>query len=559
MICEICKEDFSTTRRLGGHISKIHKMTTREYYIQYISGGEIGHCKFCGKETDFIGLTHGFHQFCCVSCANKHPDRQRQIKEAMESKYGKGVVNPSQSESIKQKKKETTLKNYGVEHPLQSEQLKQKAKQTCIERWGCEYAMQNPEISGRSGASLLEKYGETSPLKIEQFREKVRETNRKKFGSDYASQNEEQKEKMRKRVKERLIDHIFSGNRLGGVCIPKFEKHEFTVCSGFKKYLWECCKCGFNFLDHLDNGNMPSCPKCNPPVYYKSKYEDELFEFLTSLNIVCDVRTKTILGNCQELDIFIPSSKLAIEFNGLYWHSEKNGKARSYHLTKTDLCSMKGIRLIHIFEDEWVQKKDVVKSIVISKLGISPKTVYARKCSIKKLTGNESFAFFEENHLQGYLSGLSFGLFDPDNELVSGIILGKSRYNKKYQYEIYRFCNRTNTNVPGSLSRLVSHFKREFHPNSIITYCDLRYGTGESYLSSGFNYLSQSPPNYFYFMNNKICRLSRLEFQKHLLKDKLKTFDPNLTEWQNMQLNGYDRIWDCGNAVYVWNDNERIL
>jgi len=120
---------------------------------------------------------------------------------------------------------------------------------------------------------------------------------------------------------------------------------------------------------------------------------------------------------------------------------------------------------------------------------------------------------------------------------------GKPRYNKNYDIEILRFCNKKDLVVVGGLSKLISKIS-----GHIISYCDRRYSDGNGYLKTGFILKSISPPNYFYMKLGG--RLSRIYFQKHKLKNILEVFDPTLTEWENMQLNGYDRIWDCGNLIF---------
>ena len=162
-------------------------------------------------------------------------------------------------------------------------------------------------------------------------------------------------------------------------------------------------------------------------------------------------------------------------------------------------------------------------------------------------------SFLFNNHLQGEINGRKYiGLF-YDKELVSLLIMGKSRFNKKYEWEILRFCNKLNTTVLGGLSKLLKYFERKYNPKSIITYVDARYGIGTGYEKCGFKSLGMSSPSYYY-IKDYIQLESRFKYQKHKLSKILKKFDPTLTEWENMQLNGYDRIWDCGNYVYEWRE-----
>ena len=262
--------------------------------------------------------------------------------------------------------------------------------------------------------------------------------------------------------------------------------------------------------------------------------------------------TKSVIPP-QELDIYIPNMKLAIEFNGLFWHSELNGKDKTYHLQKTIQCQEQGIRLIHVLEHEWANKQDIVKSRLANMFGKS-KTIYARKCSIVELDTKTKDAFMIENHIQGKCaSSYNYGLVH-ENELVSVMTFGTSRFSKRYEYELLRYANKKGTSTIGGASRLFQHFRKMILPQSVVSYSDKRWNTGELYITLGFTHSHDSAPNYFYFnLNNEMEVFSRNKFQKHKLKNLLENFDPSQTEWQNMQNHEFDRIWDCGNAVFVWN------
>ena len=163
-----------------------------------------------------------------------------------------------------------------------------------------------------------------------------------------------------------------------------------------------------------------------------------------------------------ELDIFSPKYNIAIEYDGLYWHNEKNVDM-NYHLMKTELCENKGIQLIHIFEDEWTDKQDIVKSRLKSIFGVIDNRIYARKCEIKEVSHNESKLFLEKNHIQGNVnSKYRYGLY-YNNELVSLMTFGNMRKSlgsktKNECYELLRFCNKLNTSVIGGASKLFKHF-----------------------------------------------------------------------------------------------------
>ncbi len=318
-------------------------------------------------------------------------------------------------------------------------------------------------------------------------------------------------------------------------------------------------KCGNIFrLNYISNRKNFSCPKC----FTKSNFEEEVCFFIHSLNIETINNTKPIKDFTQsgnkgnlEIDILIPSYNLGIECDGIYYHTELSGsKDRNYHLWKTEQAKEQlGIDLIHIFDSEWNNKQDIIKSIIKNKLGKTPNKIYARKCIIKEVKRKEKNDFLNNNHLQGKdNSSIRLGLY-YDNKLVSLMTFGSRRITGKTSFELIRFCNLINTNVIGSASRLFKHFLNNFWKNQeIITYADKRFSIGKLYYKLGFKYSHESLPNYWY-TKNYIELEHRANYMKHKLKNKSENFDVNLTEWENMQQNGYDRIWDCGNFIFKYN------
>jgi len=274
-----------------------------------------------------------------------------------------------------------------------------------------------------------------------------------------------------------------------------------------------------------------------------SSGECELSDWITSLGSQVIKNDKKIIAP-QELDIVILNKNLAIEYNGIYYHNSRSID-KNYHLNKTKKCEEKNIQLIHIFDSEWLNKKDIWKSIIRSKLGLIEK-IYARKCTVG--IENDVKIFCEENHLSGQCNAkVKVGL-RLNNELVSVMTFSRSRFNKNYEWEIIRLCSKLNHQIIGGASKMLKFFIETYQPKSIITYANRRYSNGNVYSKLGFTFKGNTEPNYFYCCGSKI--LSRLNFQKHKLKNQLDKYNENLTEEQNMQNNGYYRIYDCGNAVY---------
>jgi endogenous inhibitor of DNA gyrase (YacG/DUF329 family) len=294
----------------------------------------------------------------------------------------------------------------------------------------------------------------------------------------------------------------------------------------------------------------------NEPMADSSKLE--ILDYVKSL-----VGAEKVLENDREtlggleLAIYVPHKKFALEYNGLYWHSENTGgKSRNYHVTKTNLCKAFNIRCIHIFEDEWRYKKEIVKSKIkyILNETTMERALYARNCEIREITNCREF--LNTNHIQGDSpSSIKLGAFH-NNELVAVMTTGKRRLalGKKSsitgEYELLRFA--TSKRVVGIASKLLQHFIRVYNPVKITTYADQRYSVGNLYASIGFKQIHITQPNYWYFLNGTDKRHHRFNFRKNELDKKLATFDPQLTEWENMKLNGYDRIWDCGSILYEW-------
>lgn len=295
---------------------------------------------------------------------------------------------------------------------------------------------------------------------------------------------------------------------------------------------------------HLQN---KGCPKCGSTL---SKGEYELYEYILE-SIPCINRDRQILDG-KELDIVVPSRQVAIEYNGLYWHSD-NKVDRNYHINKMLDCHRIGYKLVQVFEDEWRDKKDIVKSRILNILGVSPEKIFGRKTNIREIDNKEAKSFLETNHIQGGINcKINIGLY-YNEELVSVMSFGGLRKNlgsssKEGVYEMYRFCNKLNTTVVGGASKLLKYFINEYNPKEIISYADRRWSQGELYEKLGFEKVSETVPNYFY--SKGMVRENRFNYRK----DKLVSLghDKSKTEKEIMSDLGYYRIYDCGSLKYSY-------
>ena len=461
------------------------------------------------------------------------------------------VEHPIQLDEIKEKRKKTNLERYGVEHPLQLSEYQDKQKQTNLKKYGVEHASQSDVIKLSIKTNNLKNYGVICTLHSPKIKEKTKQNNLQKYGVEFATQDQTIKHRTKHTVFLKFLHLLLNSDRLKNKVKPLFSINEYK---GTKNniYNFECCACNNTFESSLANGIIPRCFKCYPAVSGISSYEATIFLWLTSLGITSINKNNRKVIPPYELDIYLPDYNLAIEFDGIYHHSEIGGnKDKNYHLNKTKLCNEKGIQLIHIFEDEWIDKQDIIKSIIKNKLGIIDTKIFARKCIIKEISSEDSYNFLFENHLQEPIySKHNYGLYYGD-ELVYTVCLSKPRFNKKYQYELIRSCGKINTQVIGGFDKLISYAVKTLNIQSMISYVDKRYFNGSGY-KNNWKFIKETKPDYFY-MSHYDVRYHRTRYQKHKLKKLFSEhYDNNLTEWQIMQLAGYDRIWDCGNLVFEY-------
>lgn len=243
------------------------------------------------------------------------------------------------------------------------------------------------------------------------------------------------------------------------------------------------------------------------------------------------------LLNGKELDIYIPDLKFAIEYNGLYWHTEfKVGK--TFHYEKTIECGKMGVSLFHLYSDDWRDKKDIIKSMIKNRLNLIKNKIFARKCVIKQIDKTLGKDFFNRNHLSGDVASTKYyGLF-YNQELVSCLSL-RTPFHKKYEgyIEIARFATKLDTIVVGGFQKLLAPIKKEY--DKILTYADLNTGTGNVYEKSNFQLLNETTLNYWYADRN--TRYNRFKY---------KATDEK-TEKQVAQENNVEKIYGVGNKVFV--------
>ena len=315
-----------------------------------------------------------------------------------------------------------------------------------------------------------------------------------------------------------------------------------------------CIKHGSFFQNPMDHLQGCGCPKCGN---VSSSGENDINVFINNkLKIKTITRNKNIIPP-YELDIYIPSKKIAIEYNGVIWHSEKFGKDKNYHLKKTELCEKQDIRLIHIFEDEWLVHEDIVKSKLRHILGCDndlPK-VFARKCVVNEIDNQLAKEFLNKNHIQGFAhSSVYLGCFH--NQELVGVMTFKRERKDTNNWELARYATNINKRCIGVGGKLFKYFVRNYKPQEVKSFADRRWSSileDNLYDKLGFNLKEILRPDYHY-TNGIILREHKFNFRKQILLRKYPNsgLTEDMTEYGMTQKLGFYRIWDCGLFKYIW-------
>ena len=571
----------------------------------------IGICKNekCSNRCKFNDFKTGYYDFCSSKCSLSSEIHKEKVRQTCIKKYGVDCV--FKDKEVKKKIKDTRLDKYGS---MCSDEAVQKAKKTKLEKYGNEKyvnteKMQQTKLEryGDSGyhnvekmqQTKLDRYGDSGYHNVEKMQqtklerygdsgyhniEQMKQTNLERYGVEYAQNSDIIKEKIkctnlkrygneyaigsdtvRKKIVETSIDKYDDTNPYRGKLHRELIK-KFPELIGFSgnKYICKCLNINCDVCEKKQfelpspifrrrkNQGIELCPILNPILVSDgtSDIKNDIYLYIKSIYSGKIIQNDRSILNGKEIDIYLPEMNFAIEFNGLYWHSEVY-KDKMYHQEKTILCENKGIQLIHIWEDDWLDKKDIVKDIIQSKLGMNDK-IPARKCTIKEVSSKESKEFLEKYHIQGNVNAsIRIGLY-YDDSLVEIATFGKLRNilhsnGQENQYELYRLCSKSGYTVVGGVSKLLTHFIRKYQPKQIVSYANLDISNGNVY-NSFFKKISITSPGYYWSKDG--YKYHRSNFTKHILVKN--GYDKNKTEEEIMHELGYYKVYDSGNIKYVW-------
>ena len=403
-------------------------------------------------------------------------------------------------------------------------------------------------------------------LKIKQARNTSESRHKTSVASKKTWQNEESRKKLsksvrksftetvRKNISDKLKKH-WKNTKRTGLTIQKPEikaKICHTLDLKYGRCHWPCNsrKARKKALETAKRNNswakarqkgfdtLRTKPKTE---LYVSEAETEIKDFIISLGFSVQKTYISGMKASGEIDIFIPEKNIGIEYNGCYWHSIKF-KDKYYHQRKTLLAKEQGIELIHIWEDMWKEKKDIVKSILSARLGILKNRIYARDCVIRNIDNIVYREFCIKNHIQGYRqASVRLGLYH-NGELVQIASFSKSK-NKKYEWEWVRGCPASNNIAIGGTSKLFSHFINIYNPDSVLCYADMNLFNGNGYSKCGFQSEGYTVPDKFYIKGYKRIMRNPAKYKEYMTLVK-----------QNHLLLCYG----AGSLIYTWTKNNEI-
>lgn len=532
----------------------------------------------CGKFPVFSSFEKGYRTYCgsksvCKCAAEEHSKKmfdynqnlsddkkkliQVKTKKTNLKKYG--VENVAQNIEIRQKVKQTNLERYGAKSPLESKIVQNKIQNTNLKKYGVKYPFQNKEIQEKSHNTAVKRYGNdymsiarTVFLKRNQnknpfvvYQEKIKSSLIEKYGVDHPLKN---KEVLKKSQNTLLNNH--------GVINPSqlhISQESYQILEDVDKFTSLCKKHSLKELAILLNVTESVIwnrhDRYNLDFYCKksrSQYEEEIAYWLNQNNISY-VRNFKI--NNKTVD-FLIDQNFAIEFNGLYTHSENSSYGKKlkidskYHYLKYFDCRNQNIKLFTVFEDEWNQRKSIIKNRILVTVNKATKGVSARKCTIKLIDSFTAIDFLNQYHLQGGIpSSVYLGAF-YENQLIAVMTF---KINKN-SYELNRYSSDFNIH-PGLFSRMLSYFEKNYDYDFVYSFSDNRWSWGDVYSRNGFSIDSCVKPDYF--VTDYKIREHKFNWRKARIKSRFNIDITDKTELQLIHSLGWDRIWDCGKIKWI--------
>jgi len=280
-----------------------------------------------------------------------------------------------------------------------------------------------------------------------------------------------------------------------------------------------------------------------PRIERSSLAEEQLIAFVRGLGVEV-VRHDRSVAYPREIDLYIPGHRLGVEYNGVYWHSERY-LARSYHHDKWEACRAAGVQLVQVWQDDYSARPELIHAGLAHKLGLTPSRTFARNTVAGELGGTAANEFLDRFHIQGGVGASVHVGLGADGTLVAVCSFTRGG---GHQWDLTRYA--TATSVVGGFTKCLAYFTRNHQWSAIKTFSDHCVSDGGLYRKAGFALDAVLPPDYRYVVGGRRIhkfsyRLDRFRRDPHLL------YEEGLTERQLAELNDLPRIWDAGKTRWV--------
>ena len=472
-------------------------------------------------------------------------NRSAKAKETFLKKYG--VDNPAKSKEVLDKIQKTNLERYGVECSAQSDVVKEKVKATNLKKYGVEYSFQAEVVKEKIKATSLERYGVDNPSKSEVIKSKIVESNRKNLGVDYPMQSKDVMDKSRETSFEKYGTEYpnqseIVKSKIDASTLEHYGVNRACKLDEFKQKIVDTNRerYGVDYTCLIYSGKL----KGNDSSYNRS-----FAELLDINNITYE---REFLLQKYSYDFKVGNTLIEIDptatHNTYFSPYGDNRIDVNYHRDKTKLAKDNGYSVIHIFE--W---DDINKVMQLLKNRV---TIYARKCEVRMVSEVDTGNYLDTYHLQGTCRGqkIRLGLY-YNNQLVSLMTFGKSRFNKNCEYELLRYCS--HYNVVGGAEKLFKYFVDNYKPNSIVSYCDTSKFSGKVYDALGFKYIkTNSPRKHWYSLKEKRHITDGLLLSQGYDRLFKENHGKGTSNEELILSRGYLPVYDCGQATYIWRSND---
>lgn len=493
------------------------------------------YCQVCGAPVKTQGKIT-----CSIQCrqkmASQHvQDRVTKQQQTLRERYG--VDNIAHIPGARDKRRATLQSRYGA-------QVSPKARLAAQQR--------SPQLQVLGRDTLWRRYGVTNPGQLPDHAERCRVTALERHGVEHYRQSQEFRDRQQQQRQQRWEHFSPPTIEIRGVRDASDDKQQvYPHANAMIDFVRR--QCGRpdsvpseTFRWRVQNTGT-SCAGC-ANITRGSAAENQLREYIRGLGF--DTRDNSRPLDDREIDIFVPDAGLGIEYHGLFWHNDLR-VPKSYHLDKLESALRHDIRLIQIFEDEWLHHPHIVRSRLAHLLGKQSRRLQARRCQVRNISADQARQFLEQNHIQGAArSTVKLGLFHGD-ELVSVMTFShltraKGHRPEAGKWELSRFCNLNYVSVAGAAGKLFQHFVRTHAPLQVLSFADRRWSQGDLYGQLGFECDGMTGINYWYIDLRNTLRIHRYQLRRR--DDDAQ----DLSEYENRLQQGYLRIHDCGSSRWIW-------